>query len=328
MLIILDGPLGVGKSALAEDISAEILRRYPDHTVEIRRPGLPMVHPLDAYLLPLLTYRPGSPRQPTSHHIVCDGWHWGEAVYSEVFGRPSNLTTPVFHYIELFLASRGAHVVSLVKDAVDLTDLASVRGYGSPASSEIAVMRTITGFMGISTLSTLGPEEMHVETEDLASAIVSKARAKETIATPLTSLATYVGPSTVDTLVLGNVRGPGIRHELAPAFMPYPSTCGEYLMEALATSELGTPRPLSPGTGIANAWDVDSLEEIVHTVMPTRIVALGKRAFHAALKHHPRVCEVGHPRRMRTLWGTGNCLGWSQVIRHTVRELDRSHQTP
>src|ERR1044072_5037413 len=97
LLIILEGPLGVGKSDLAERVSAEILRRYPSDTVEIRRPGIPRLHPLDEYVVTLLDYRPHRNR-----HIICDGWHWAEVVYSTVFGRPSKLHTSVFQYIEMF----------------------------------------------------------------------------------------------------------------------------------------------------------------------------------------------------------------------------------
>jgi hypothetical protein len=214
--------------------------------------------------------------------------------------------------------------VSLVKDAVDLGEVARERGFGAPVDPEIAIMRTITAYMGMSTLSTLRCEEMHVESLDLVSSIVSRAREREVAAMSLNNLTTYVGNPSVDTLFLGNVRGPGIRHELAPAFMPYPSTCGEYLMEALVCTDFGlTPRL----GGIANAWDVDSLGEIIARVTPRRIVAFGAKAYNEARKFLPQVCEVGHPSRMRTLWGSGNARGWADVIKRTTHELDRSHRT-
>jgi len=318
MLIVLEGPLGVGKSSLAEEISTEILRRYPGDTVEIRRPGIPRLHPLDEYVMPLLDYRP-----QRKHHIVCDGWHWAEVVYSTVFGRASTMYTSVFHYIEMFLASRGAHIVSLVADAVDLADQARARGYGDPMP-EIAIQRTITGYMGVLHLSALPSQEMHVESENLAASIVSTAHSREMAATPLSNLATYVGPPTVDTLVLGNVRGPGKRHELAPAFMPYPFTCGEFLMEALCYREPGTT-PRTMIVGLANARDVDSLEEIKSTVWPTRIVALGERAYGAARDVFLPVCNVGHPVSTRKFFGRTNSMAYGQMIQHTLHELDRRH---
>lgn len=332
MLIILDGPPGVGKSDLAEQLCAEIIRRHPQDTVEIRRQGIPRLHPLDEYVLPLLDYRPhreaharqpdGSMVRTPARHIICDGYHWGEYVHSTVFGRATHLNTPVFHYVEMFLASRGAHIVSLVRDAEDLADVATERGYGTPVSPEVTMMRTISGFMGVSHLSALPAEEMHVETEDIVPAIVSRARAREAAAGSVENLATYVGPPQADTLVLGNVRGPGLRHELAPAFMPYPSTCGEFLMDALTYTDVG----VAPRTfGIANAWDVDDLEEIVSAVAPRRIVALGRKAWGAALQEFPRVCEVGHPVRMLEICGRSGASYWGQIIRQTLHELDRSH---
>lgn len=88
-------------------------------------------------------------------------------------------------------------------------------------------------------------------------------------------MTTYTGPLLVHTLILGNARGPGLRHPDSPAFIPYPSTCGAYLMRALASI---TGRPEWPQIGlygIANANDVDDLHPIVNAVQPERIIVLG-----------------------------------------------------
>lgn len=332
MLIILEGPPGVGKSDLAEALCEEIIRRHPEDAVEIRRQGITLAHPLDTYVLPLLDYRPhresfrresdGAMVRRPGRHVICDGWHWGETVYSSVFGRPTQMTLPVLRYIELFLASRGAYLVNLFRDAEDLADIATERGYGSPAPPWVAMQRTIAGYLSVMHLSTLRTQDLHVESDGVVSEILATARAREVGAGMVENLTTYVGPPNADTLILGNARGSIADHELSPAFMPYPSSCGVYLMEALEYVSFGNS---AHGYGIANARDVDALEEILESLSPRRIVTLGKRTYDVVRPEFRRVCEVGHPARMRGLWGSLNPSEWAVVIQHTTQELDRSH---
>lgn len=331
MLIILEGPPGVGKSDLAEKLSAEIIRRHPQDTVEIRRQGIPRQHPLDEYVLPLLDYRPhregyarqtdGSLERLSARHIICDGYHWGEMVHSVIFARRSTLIDPVLHYIGMFLASRGAHIVRLTRDATDLMDAAKDRGYGTLSSPEITMMSAIAAFAGLATLLYPPSETMHVESENIVADILSRARTREAEAGELENLITYVGAPRVETLVLGNARGPGIRHDLSPAFMPYPSTCGEFLMEALthADTETFTSRVF----GVANAWDVDDVEEIIEVISPRRIVCLGDRTYTMVRKLFPLVANVGHPVKTRSFYGRAE--GYGRTVGHIVREMKRSH---
>lgn len=97
MLIILEGPDGAGKSTLAQELAAHLGRTTSDK-VEVWHRGAPTHHPLEEYLLPLLSYRPG-----TGHHLILDRWHWGEAVYPKILNRPTQLGDAAWWSIEAYL---------------------------------------------------------------------------------------------------------------------------------------------------------------------------------------------------------------------------------
>src|SRR5215212_9925147 len=107
MLIILEGPDCSGKTTLADQLQVEIERTTKEEVLRLSS-GPPTGHPLDEYVVPLLGYRPA-----TGTHIICDRLHWGETVYPMILKRPSGLDGAIFAYIEAFLMSRGAYVVSL-----------------------------------------------------------------------------------------------------------------------------------------------------------------------------------------------------------------------
>lgn len=330
MLIILEGASGVGKSSVAEQLTDTIRSRWPRDTVEVWRPGVPYGHPLDTYVTPLLGYRPQAPRPDAdgslspAHHIICEGWHWAEAVYSQLFGRHTHLNTALLRYVELFLASRGAHLVHLIRDATDITQ--DMRSRESDYLSETDVSRMITGYMAVARLSALPAQECHVEDTHLVDSILAAARGHEVRASVLNPLTTYIGMPQVHTLVLGNTRGHGVRDARTPCFMPYPSTCGEFLMRGLA----GLPHVRQIGTvGLANACDTDALSEILRIVSPRRILTLGDAARHALNILVPDVarCDahvtVSHPQYARrditasnAAMLYGQSIGW--ILKHGV----------
>jgi adenylate kinase family enzyme len=324
MLIILEGPPGVGKSSLAEALTAEIIRRHPRDTVEILRPGIPRVHPLDAYVMPLLDYRPRFRHDDDRElipqrrrHIICDGWHTSEAVYAEVFGRATGMTPAVYRYIEMFLVSRGAHLVSLRQDSDVLVDKALARGYGSP-DSVTAAYRTMIKFQEAHAASVLygGEPFHHADSASLVTDTVLCAEGIERITASTESFTTYLGPRDPGVLILGNARGPGIRHPDVPAFMPYPSTCGLFLMEALLAWDV---HPALGHVAVANAGDVDSLADMLSYTSPTNIVALGRNAYEAAARFHPQVWKIEHPTMARRAFrGAQGSRLWGEMLGRTV----------
>lgn len=122
MLIILEGVDCSGKSTLAQKIMTR-LSLQPNTTVELLHRGPPKSHPVQEYMIPLSEYKPN-----TSHHIICDRWHWGEAVYPEILDRKSEMTSDLFRTIEQFLAERGAIVILLDPPQADLTARMNTRG--------------------------------------------------------------------------------------------------------------------------------------------------------------------------------------------------------
>lgn len=328
MLIVLEGPPGVGKTAVAEALAAEIIRRYPHDTVEIVRPGIPRVHPLDAYVMPLLGYRPRF-REPfggtpiPKHHVICDGWHISEAVYAEIFGRATGMTTAVYRYIEMFLTARGAYVVNLRQDSDVLVDVATERGYGSPDSITTAY-RTMTRFQEFSNTSPFSglQRSAHVESETLVQEIMVGASGREYACAGIGDLTTYVGHPKPNVLFLGNARGPGIRHPDVPAFMPYPSTCGLFLMEALIA--WNSTQLLFRDAAMANAWDTDSLTGITRVANPMGIIALGRRAYDAAVQLCPRVWKIDHPMVARHAFrGPQGSRHWGEMLDSTLGPVPR-----
>jgi hypothetical protein len=324
MLIILEGVPAVGKSVVADRLSTRLRSEFPADTVEVWRNGAPREHPLDEYVTTLLGYRPralrrdasGEPATPHGRHIICEGWHWAEAVHSAFHGRPTYLDTALLRYIEMFLCSRGALLVHLMGD--ELTS----REHGD----EIDMMRMRSGYQAMAQMSGMPVSTHHVEEAYLVDTILSDARNAEVKASVLNGLTTYVGASHSHTLLLGNARGRGIRDPRVPCFMPYPSTCGQYLMRALA----GDAHTSHPGAmGMANALDVDDVGTIVSTVMPKRIITTGNVTRHVVNQIPEIFRTVGqhvtvmHPQYARrtieaddSAWAYGQSIVWT--LKHGV----------
>lgn len=292
MLCILEGADGAGKSTLATRIIEYLERHRPGDTVELWHAGKPTMHPLDEYVTPLIGYRPGR-----GHHIICDRWHWGERVYPRVQNRPTEYDEPVHRYTELFLRSRGALGVHVWRDAMELQDVFRQRGEFVLTDDEIhATQRLFTNAASASTLArmTVRPDE-----DDVVEYVVAEASRAELKARMVANLVTYVGPPQADTLLLGDVRNAGQPHPMGPAFMPYPSTSGAFLLRALHESSLLAT--LTGGLGIANACDVDDLASVIAAVQPFSVVTLGANAFHAYadLLGPDDVGAVPHPQYVR-----------------------------
>lgn len=276
MLIIVEGPDGVGKSTLVRELVTEIERRQPGDVIRTERRGPPTHHALVEYEAPLWHYRPG-----TNHHIICDRWHVGESVYPRVLRRRTTLDSAVYRHLDLFLQSRGALIVSVNASPETVFRRQRLRedeGTASPLDRRLVPHHALVSAYYEQTLrrDTTGVAVTHVDTSDDRSVNVNKiiliAAMLERRTVSLSDLVTYVGPPRPEVLIFGEIRGVSGSHAtgLAPAFVPYPPTSGHFLLRHLNVT---TPR-----VGLANACDVDAPIALYERLGRPSVVTLGKLA--------------------------------------------------
>lgn len=279
MLILFDGPDCVGKSTLAVQVTKDLERGTGDESnVELIHKGPPTLHPLDEYVVPLLSYRPFR-----GEHVVCDRWHWGEAVYPTVFDRATRFDDAVRYYTELFLMSRGAYVVHVTgpEDRTtrciehrgdDLVNVESVRTMHS--LFEDCERLSLNPFVRVDGHEVYGRELEYMD-------IIEHAGSFGRVAAKLSPFTTYVGPPTPKLLLLGDIRGKSMPScdDLRPAFMPYPNTSGHYLLTQL-TRHLNITQ--LKHIGLANACDVDDAHRLWRTLGKPYTVTLGRHATKSA----------------------------------------------
>lgn len=277
MLIILEGPDGAGKTTLAQELAAHLSRTTSDD-VEVWHADAPTRHPIAEYMVPLFSYRPG-----TGRHVVLDRWHWGERVYPKVLDRLSQLGDAEWWSIEAYLRRLGALVVHCERDTrQEYVDVYRERGLDATPDAwqyaqldRIRLEFTRTGYR--SQLPTL----MHVPGRFELDEIVARARELERCYRDLNEFTTYLGRLRPATLLLGETRNivperdPANRY---PAFVPFSSSSGLYLLRALASLN---SRSWIHSTGIANACDVDDVFTLWKTLGEPDVVALGVDAARA-----------------------------------------------
>jgi hypothetical protein len=291
MLIILEGADGAGKSTLAAAIANALRREDPGSTISQwhRGPLSPTVHPLDEYEHPLLTYTPGE-----RHHVICDRWHVGEAVYPEVFGRKTLFEPGVARHTDAFLAARGALLVHVNPPYEQNAQQLDERGDDLVTTNQLRDIRD--RFQRYVSRTTLQAYTVTDPRDALnVTRILDFARELETRSYVRSRFTTYVGPSRPLYLLLGDVRH-ALRHvpltqrasipraislPAGPAFGPYSSTSGLYLLRHLPESLW------QHGVALANACDTDDLASLVRVISdygdhPLRICALGRNAWRAA----------------------------------------------
>lgn len=284
MLIIVEGCDGAGKttfvSELKRRIEARTLNRFTE--VQVMHKGPPTQHPLDEYETPLFQYTPSRLRT-----IICDRWHLGEGIYPHVLKRTTQYDRAVRRHIEMFLLSKGAYLVILQPTIETLRERVQRRGddlvhvsqlsrisleYGHAAQSSLLPTRIIHG----------APTVMDYDS------VISNAETAVSIAHSLSAFTTYIGPRFPQTLLLGDRRNPPYNQQGGyPAFGPYASTSGHYLLTHLERPRL---------VGIANACDVDDWR-VLHAVLGRpKIVTLGALAHRAVTIPHG---AVPHPQYIR-----------------------------
>lgn len=293
MLIILEGPDGVGKTTLANRLQDVIAQTSARSVVTLRK-GPPTRHPLDEYLTPLLDYVPGH-----GMHMILDRWHLGEYVYPRLTGRDTQLDDPTWWYLNQFLRRCGALLVWCHADAERVAGVYAERGSSHPFERAELYDQTEKLFLDAADAACL-PQV----TYDWANPfridptnIVRTAQQRELDVSHLAEFVTYVGRRKPEYLLLGDVRH-GVDPRSAesaldhrPAFVPYPATSGHWLISAL----LRKPE-LAERVALANACDVDDVSELWIQLDCPQVAVLGKNAYaRAALSGIPTFGAAPHP---------------------------------
>lgn len=329
VLIIFEGPDLAGKTTLVEATRRYLAAKYPADTVRVLHRGPPTQHPLDEYVTPLLGYRPGG-----GEHILCDRWHLGEVVYPAVTGRSSQLTKGVHRYIEMFLRSRGALLVHVTASPTVLTERFHDRGDDARTLAEVLAARELFDrHVQFSALPCV------VSPPLLPLTVAGVADREERLAAPLLllNLRTYVGHSSPFVLYVGDVRActgvvclhKQLHSAQGTAFMPYPATSGEYLLQAL---------PLNPFAGLINVNDVDDPRQVASLVTARcSVVALGRLAQKTLTKlgvphtavPHPQFArrfhhhDVAHYAHLLSLRDEGDHVTWPVTRTSTLRRDEK-----
>lgn len=294
MLIIVEGPDCAGKSTFVSKIAAAISAQYFSYIVEVLHRGPPTSHPLDEYVVPLLTYRPG-----TGRDVICDRWHLGELVYPGVLRRPTHMDEAVSAYVNAFLTARGALTVKILPDLETIRRCFSSRDDTSTALDQLSEVWRGFDQLPTSLVISERPSDDHVEL------VIKCARDLEQLNRVAAHL-TFVGDDTPNALLLGDVRScTGVachhttRHRRSDtAFMPYPGTSGHFLFKSL------TAAGVDDRVAVANACDVDDVRAIYadvtrRDVRPPRLVALGARACGLLCSRELPHATVPHPQFIR-----------------------------
>lgn len=294
MLIIIEGPDGSGKSTLARDLVKEIESRHPGHSVELLHAGPPTRHPLDEYLRPLTSYRPGE-----GHHIVLDRWHIGERVYPQVRGRPTQLDDQSWWSIESYLRRLGAVVIRCTPPPLENEITLKARREYEHLAELPTVQRLFTDVYVTCHLP-MYTYAWRIDDREMA---IEGAAYHEHEVTKLNPFVTYLGAPRPTALLLGDVRHnyekmkPGTAYEsvaLDPAFVPFPATSGHYLLGAL--DDVGLSRR---GIGVANACDIDDPVVLWHRLDYPPVVTLGRNAERRLRGTQVKYESVPHPQYIR-----------------------------
>lgn len=271
---------------------------YPNDNVSVLRKGPPTTHPLDEYVVPLLDYTPQDSGQ-SSQHIICDRWHVGERVYPQLWNRQTRMDDEVWRYVEMFLMSRGALSIRMVRNIDDHKRCLDVRGDGHGVTSS-QLDHLIASYT-----SAYHQSMMHwtavtsLANQYNVSYAVMAGRYNERIASITNGITTYVGAPDATIMLIGDVRGDvlGDDHKSMrnfPAFGPYPATSGHFLLKSLIAADADFS-----DIAFMNACDVDDPHYAVHLLGPTSVVALGRNAARRLDKLKIDHGTVQHPQFVR-----------------------------
>lgn len=289
MWIIVEGPDLAGKSTVVDGIDKELISIGKYAQRRHAGPLKPDVHPLDAYVVPMLMYRVAPSR--AQRIWIDDRWHWGEGIYPHILGRKTKMDDGVMLYIEMFVRSAGGIIAYCNPGFQELRARYEKRGDQLVQKHQLA--HIALEYRNL--LDTLYARTINMQYNDPMDAIV-RAEELELETQHLKPFVTYVGAPFPRLLLVGDKRSNNDR-ALAPAFMPYPGTSGHYLMNAMS---VGMSRDKLASTGIINACDVDDVEAVWDAVgRPLRVIALGQQAHFKLRKLNIPHGVVPHPQFIR-----------------------------
>lgn len=280
MLIIVEGPDGVGKTTFVAGLQAYMQKVRSTERTEIMRRGVPTQHPLDEYVVPLVEYKP-----TMKWHVITDRWHVGEWVYPAILQRKTQSDRTVWYYIEMFLQSRGALVVYL--DDKDEHIAQRVRERGDDLTTPEMTPQISQAYRFMRDQHLTRAIRFNVErpaTDEQYRWVVAHAEFLECDAAQVAQFTTFVGHPRATTLLVGDIRHdvtldrPETYHR-RPAFMPYRATSGHFMLKHLPTQMLRN------SIALVNACDVDDVEKVITEVQPIQVVALGGNAAAAVAKY-------------------------------------------
>jgi hypothetical protein len=271
VLVILEGPDGVGKTTLVNAIEKRIHQiAAADHQITVVHRG-PPVHEemLEEYELPLQGYRP-----MTRQHIICDRWHLGEQIYGPLLRGESKLDLPRTRHIEWFLESRGAVLVNLVATPEEINERRRLDVSGGDQLVDTSNTTHLldryfeaTWFSGVETLEfSVREPVLPIELEK----VVRHAYQREMETRHLNEYPTYVGEIAPMYLLLGDVRNQNRDIRWTSAFVPLGGSSGHYLIGNL-------PEDVAMSCGIANSGEEDLVSLYMNLHQPM-VVALGREA--------------------------------------------------
>jgi hypothetical protein len=299
MLIILEGPDGAGKSTLALELVKKIAARRPRDGVDAVHVGPPTRHPINEYLRPLRTYRPGA-----NQHLILDRWHWGEAIYPQIRGRKTELDDAGWWSIEAYLRRLGAVVVHCERESRrEYLNVYRERAIdGTPDAWQVRHLDQIRfEFDRVAFRSHL-TTHYHRPSYPIDDIIGIAQRLDDAYAN-LRHYVTYLGPRIPRVLLVGDVRhNPDHlpEHALDPAFLPFRATSGHFLLNALHDVSANSQKNQGlRGFGLVNACDVDNVAALWNELRNPRVVALGRNAHTRLAKLDVPHGVVPHPQYVR-----------------------------
>jgi GTPase SAR1 family protein len=285
-IILLEGCDGAGKTTLAERLVE--YTRGRGNTAELIHRGVPERHPLEEYEYDLEQLDPAA-----NHLLVMDRWHLGQLVYGGLYRDENLLGLGGAWHVDALLKRYGALQFIVAPPLGEIRRRLGVRGEDYLKAEHVEhVWRT---YMDLGHRFDIPILTDDLDDEDLR-VMVDTAFSRAARNEPLRAFSTYVGPRFPEILLVGEKHGP-TKKGRAPhraAFVPYPSTSGKWLCDAIVSQQvLGTNR-----IGLVNALQ-DDIANLVDVLGQPKIVALGNAAAAECDRLDLSFGQLPHPQYMR-----------------------------